>query len=114
MHELSIALSLLDLITEECQKHGVERLKKIKVVAGELAGVVPEALKFSFEVVSEGTVAEGAELEVEVRPLQAVCQDCGAEFIIENMKFRCPQCRSRDLKRSAGDELFIDYLETAD
>ncbi|SRR5690554_4690078 len=114
MHELSIAMSLIDLITQECKNHGVDRLKKVKVVAGELAGVVPEALKFSFEVVSEGTVAEGAELEIEVRPLQAICQDCSTEFIIEKMKFRCPQCESRNLKRSAGDELFIDYLETAD
>ncbi|MBO8126658.1 MAG: hydrogenase maturation nickel metallochaperone HypA [Firmicutes bacterium] len=114
MHELSIAMSLMEIIEEECRKNQVKKVRKVKVVVGEMAGIVPDSLKFSFEVVSQDTVADGAELELEVRPVTALCQDCSEEFVVEEFRFRCPKCGSRNAKRLGGDELYIDYIETDD
>lgn len=114
MHELSIAMSLIEIIKEECLKNEVQKLKKVKLVVGELAGIVPESLQFGFEVVSEGTPAEGAELEIELRPVRGQCQECGHEFEVQEFRFRCPSCESTSVKRVGGDELYIDYLETAE
>ncbi len=114
MHELSIAMSLVEIIKDECQKNKVEKLKKVKLVVGQMAGIVPDSLQFGFEVVSEGTPAEGAELEIEVKPITACCQKCGANFEVTEFRFRCPQCQSLAVKKQGGDELYIEYLETLD
>jgi hydrogenase nickel incorporation protein HypA/HybF len=65
MHELSIALSLVELASEELARLGDVRLGAVHVRVGTLSGVVPEALRFSFDVAADGTTIAGARLEIE-------------------------------------------------
>ena len=64
MHELSIALSIIDLGAEEMRLHGGERVRSIRIDLGSLSGVASEALRFSFGLACEGTPAEGSRLIV--------------------------------------------------
>ena len=65
MHELSIALDLVDVAQEELARHGGERIRAVHIELGPLAGVAREALMFSFGIACEGTAAEGSRLIIE-------------------------------------------------
>lgn len=68
MHELSIAMSLVELASTEATRPGIERVLALYVRVGDLSGVAVEALKFSFDIAAAGTPIEGARLEIEHRP----------------------------------------------
>ena len=111
MHELSIATNIVNLIEEQRKEHGFERVSKIYLKIGEFSSVVPEALEFSFSIAAKGTVAEAAELVIEIIPLMLRCKTCGKEFHTEPYIFICPDCGNTDLEMLSGTELQIDSLE---
>lgn len=114
MHELSIAQSVIELIESEAARHAARRIRKVRLVVGEMSAVVPEALQFCFEVASEGTVAEGAGLEIEKRPLKARCKSCGREFAVQDYTFICPSCGGYHTETISGNELYVDCIEIDD
>ena len=111
MHELSIAQSLLDIVLQEATAHGVNQVTKVGVKVGAYSAVVPDALRFSFDLITPGTLAEGAELAIEEVPLKGLCQDCQREIDMSSPTYECPHCQSRNIQLTQGQELFIDYLE---
>ena len=111
MHELAIAESLLRIVQDESEKHGLLRVNQVRLRIGQLSTVVPRALSFSFEVISQGTLAEGAHLDMEMVPLTGHCQDCDADFEIDNYLFLCPQCGGTLVMIVSGKELEIVDIE---
>ena len=111
MHELAIAESLLQIVAEEAQRHNLEKVHVIRLQIGVLAGVVPEALTFSFEMVSQNTVASGAVLEIETPLVVAQCLDCDVRFEVHDQVFLCPHCGRPDLKLVSGRELSLVNIE---
>jgi hydrogenase nickel incorporation protein HypA/HybF len=111
MHELAIAESLLRIVQDESRKHGLQRVNQVRVRIGQLSTIVPRALSFSFEAISQGTLAEGAHLAMEMVPVTAHCQDCDADFEIENYLFLCPQCGGTLVMLLSGRELEIVDIE---
>jgi hydrogenase nickel incorporation protein HypA/HybF len=108
MHELSMA----DAIVSVAAKHADgRRVALVEVKVGRLRQVVPSALEFAFELVSEGTPVEGAELRIEEVPVHVVCQGCGAESRVAQFPFACASCDSLDVEVRSGDELLVDALE---
>jgi hydrogenase nickel incorporation protein HypA/HybF len=65
MHELSIALSIIDGVTEEAGQHGGGAVRAVHLRLGRLSGVVREALLFAYDQACEGTLLEGSELRIE-------------------------------------------------
>lgn len=115
MHELSIAESLLKIIGEEMEKHGVTRLTRVKIVCGQMSAIVPEALEMAFEVLTAGTPQEGAVIELEERPIRVRCRECGQEFSPskeEMYLMPCPHCDT-ELGHTllSGKELYIEHIE---
>ena len=107
MHELSIA----DAIVQIALTHAGERkIEAIELKVGHLRQVVPDALAFAFTLVSEGTVAEGAELLLEEVPAAGVCRDCGEESEFEGFPLACEGCGSLDVEVVRGEELLVDAL----
>jgi hydrogenase nickel incorporation protein HypA/HybF len=84
---------------------------QVRLRIGKLSTVVPEALSFSFEVIAQGSLAEGAELATEVVPVTAHCKDCGVDFEMESHFFLCPQCGRAVLALVSGKELEIVDIE---
>ena len=111
MHEVSIAQGLMKILEDETNKHDVSRVTRVHLRIGELSTCVPDALTFAFEVVSEGTVAEGAELKIEVVPARGRCEKCDIEFDVDSTMFLCPQCGGIAAEIVSGKELDIAEIE---
>ncbi|NVM20159.1 MAG: hydrogenase maturation nickel metallochaperone HypA [Desulfobacterales bacterium] len=111
MHEVSIAQSMLKIIEDESDKHGVSRVTQLHVRIGSLSTVVPEALSFAFEVITKGTVAEDAELNIEVVPAVGRCRNCNIDFKVDSALFLCPECGEIAAEIICGKELEISHIE---
>jgi hydrogenase nickel incorporation protein HypA/HybF len=106
MHELSIAVTVAESAERTAREHGADSVESIRLRIGELAGVVPDALRFSFEVVAEGTALAGAELLIEEVPARARCTSCGTEFAVGMPPLMwCPQCDQATAELLTGREL---------
>lgn len=108
MHELSIAASIVEIAAAHAEGR---RVVVVHVRIGHLRQVVPSALAFSFELVAEGTVVEGAKLEIESVPVEGLCRGCGAHNRLPAFPLRCGSCGSFDLELVAGEELLVESLE---
>src|SRR5262245_60011878 len=93
MHELSVAVALVDLACEAAARLRAPRIDAVHVSIGPLAGIVEEALSFSFEMAAAGTLVEGATLRFERVPIIAFCAVCHEEKVISTPQhLRCPTC----------------------
>jgi hydrogenase nickel incorporation protein HypA/HybF len=108
---MSIAQTLLELVSEESQHHGLKQVKVIKLQVGTLAAVVPEALNFCFELLSRDTIASGGTLDIETVPAVARCPECQMLFEVENLVFLCPQCGGPTMDLVSGRELTLVSIE---
>lgn len=111
MHELSVTQGILDIVIDEAKKHNVQHVCSIKLMVGNLSGVMPQLIQDYFDLLTVGTVAEGAKLIVERVPAAIKCEKCGVESIIEKFRLKCPQCDSIEVKITAGKEFYIDSME---
>lgn len=111
MHELGIATSILEAVRKERTRLNGARVTKVGVRIGELAGVSPDALSFSFEILVKGTDLEPLALEIEFLSRRHQCSECKNEFTVVDYKFDCPACGSRETRCIGGDELGLSYLE---
>ena len=110
MHELTIATNIKKVV-EESLKDKTAKVCKIKLQIGKLTAVVPDSLRFCFQFVSEGTSAEGADLEIEEIPVRGKCQKCGSDFVIDEPVFICPLCGSNQIELLSGRELMVESRE---
>ena len=113
MHELAIMQSVLEIVSNEAEKHGASQANKIKLRIGSFTGIVKEALEFSFMAIKPGTVAEQAALEIEEVPLRKHCRGCEQVFQTPNdFTFLCPVCQ-QPLEILSGREMQVEYIDFA-
>ncbi len=113
MHEVSLALSLLDLVEENCRATGFQTVSSVKVQVGKVSGILPEALTFAFDSVKRETaIARDSKLIIEMVPLGGVCSTCKRNFTTDELYvFECPSCSSPSFKINQGHELKLIELE---
>jgi hydrogenase nickel incorporation protein HypA/HybF len=112
VHELSIAHAVVDAVVEAA---GRARVSQVDLRVGGLSGVVPDALRFSFEVAAQGTVCEGAALVVEEVPVTVWCDRCAALGAIgPPLRFRCPTCGELTADVRGGRELDLVSITVAE
>jgi hydrogenase nickel incorporation protein HypA/HybF len=107
MHELAITRNIVAIVSEAAGDH---RVRCVTLDVGRLSGVMPDAIAFCFEAAAEGTVLEGARLEIRLIDGRGQCEDCGSEFSTETIFAPCP-CGSRRVVRLAGEELMVKTME---
>ncbi len=111
MHELSIASQLVDQVIQHAQANDAIHVREVIVKVGAMQLVVPEALHTAFEAVTEGTIAEGATLEIrEVQPM-AKCRACRNEFSPEIGNYVCPQCGQANAQIIQGNDIVLHTIE---
>jgi hydrogenase nickel incorporation protein HypA/HybF len=111
MHEMSLTESVVDILAEEGRRQGFARVKKVWLEIGVLSGVEPEAMEFCFDVVTRGTLAEGASLEIVRTPGQGWCLDCEKTVALAERFGTCPDCGGGRVQMTAGDEMRVKELE---
>ncbi len=109
MHELAITQSIVDTVL---QRTGDRKVTTVRLRVGQLAGVVPDALRFCFDLVIAGSPLEGAELVMEQPAGEAHCRRCGDDFHLPDLILLCP-CGSADVDILAGRELQVCSVEVA-
>lgn len=107
MHELSITRTVVTTVTLRMRD---ARVCRIRLEVGQLSGLVPDAVRFCFEMVAAGTTCEGATLEIDEPPGKAVCRTCGAAFETGEVLPLC-DCGSADIEVQGGQELRIREVE---
>lgn len=112
MHELSIALSILDAAAEEAARHGAGRVRAVHLKLGLLSGVVKEALVSAFEMARADSPLAEAELRIEETPIRIRCPRCRADRpIVSVQEFVCADCGAASAEVTQGRELEVVALE---
>jgi len=109
MHELSIANAIVEACVERASGG---RVIRVRLEIGALAAVMPDAVRFCFDVCAKDTVLEDAELEIVEIPGQAICRDCAGAVAL-TAPIGCCTCGSSNLRIVAGEELRVKELELA-
>jgi hydrogenase nickel incorporation protein HypA/HybF len=112
MHEVSIALSLLDIVEKKCREGGYQTVDSVRVRVGKASGVLPEAFSFALEVVKKETIAQGSRFIIDLVPLGGTCSACERKFETEEPFIaECPFCGSPSFRITQGNELEIVEME---
>lgn len=107
MHELGLTQQLVETLAARA---GEQRVARVVVEVGRLAAVLPDALRFCFGLCAEGTVLEGAVLQIDEVPGRARCTACSAELHLDKPFGRCA-CGNSDLEWLSGEELRVVSME---
>ncbi|MES9945888.1 MAG: hydrogenase maturation nickel metallochaperone HypA [Candidatus Thiodiazotropha sp.] len=111
MHEMSLCEGVLNVLEEQALSQGYSRVKQVWLEIGSLSGVEPEAMRFSFDAVMNGSIADGARLEIIHLPGEAWCMQCSKPVQVSARYQPCPVCGSYQLQVTGGDEMRIKELE---
>lgn len=114
MHELSIATSIVEIAEEHTRRQGGRRVVGVTLRIGRLSCVHEDALRYSFDLVTEGTLLAGATLAVIEVPVLIWCPTCQAEVELPGIqRFACPACGHLSGDIRAGRELDIESIQIA-
>jgi hydrogenase nickel incorporation protein HypA/HybF len=111
MHEMSLVESVVALVEDERRKQDFSRVRLIRLAVGVLGHAEPEALRFCFDAVTRGTIAEGARLEIEQVPGEGWCGSCRRSVSLCERFAACAECGDTQVKMTAGGELRLSELE---
>jgi hydrogenase nickel incorporation protein HypA/HybF len=109
MHEMALTQSLVEAV---CEHAAGRHVHSVRLEVGALCAVVPDAMTFCFELATEGTVADGARLDIDLRPGTAHCRSCAAHFELTDPILLCP-CGSADVEVLTGRDLKILSMEVS-
>jgi len=115
MHEMGIAMEIVEIaissIPDNIKNVCVER---VNLKVGKLAAIVPDSLRFCFDIVSKDTPLAGAKLNIEEIPVVARCRECDFKWTINSPVFKCKKCKSGLIDILSGRELDIISIEVVD
>jgi hydrogenase nickel incorporation protein HypA/HybF len=111
MHEVSLMEQAVHVALAAAKSSGGERILGLRLRVGVMSGVVPEAMRFAFDVVCRNTIADGARLEIEAVPATCWCVACQKEFPYAEFLSECPHCHNVSGELCHGRELEIAAVE---
>ncbi|MFN8206276.1 MAG: hydrogenase maturation nickel metallochaperone HypA [Bacteroidales bacterium] len=114
MHELSIAMSIVDSVIEAAEREGAARIESFTLEIGALAGIDLESLEFALGSAVLNTVLEGVRYKIDAIPARGKCPGCQAEFHVVELFDPCPQCGTFHPRILSGTEMKIKSIEIED
>lgn len=111
MHESSVIESILNIVVDKVNNSQSVKIKKISIIVGEDTGFMGDSLQFYFNRYSEGTIAEGAVLDMSFVKSKLICPKCGIYFERKRFEFNCPDCAEEGEPTKIGKECYIDSIE---
>lgn len=113
MHETAVVEGLMRILTEQAKANKVGRVIAVKLRIGKLRGIDSRQIRLAFEIFAEGTLAEGARLDIEDVGVTARCNVCDTVFEVAQYRFVCSGCGGSDAEVLTGRELYIESFEAA-
>jgi hydrogenase nickel incorporation protein HypA/HybF len=112
MHEVSIVEALIEQVEGEVERAGASgRVTRLGLSIGRLSGVHADSIRFAFELLSPGTILEGADLEIDEPRAVCVCSACGARTELEELSLDCPGCGDVDITLHGGQEMLLQTID---
>ena len=112
MHELPITQSILEIALRHAENAEAVKITDLYLVIGELSSVIDDSIQFHWEILSQGTLAEGSRLHFERIPARLVCGDCGNSYTLEDGTLTaCTECGSLQVKVVEGEEFRLDSIQ---
>jgi hydrogenase nickel incorporation protein HypA/HybF len=112
MHEMGLVQNIIEILEHQAHLNNASRVVSVQLEFGALTAVLPAAITFAFEILSKGSVMEGAQLDVTIIPIKVSCSDCGKEAILQEYQPFCPACSSPALRITGGrDEMRVASME---
>lgn len=111
MHEMSLAEGVLQILEDAARAQSFQRVKTVWLEIGRLSSVEPEAMRFCFDAVTRGSLADGARLEIVDVPGSGQCLSCGAQVEIAAVYDPCPKCGDYPVRPTGGTEMRVKELE---
>lgn len=110
MHEVALAEGVLRIVANAASACAAQRVHTVWLEIGALAHVEPRALRFCFDAVTRGSVADGAALEIVTTPGMAWCMPCGERVPLARLGDACPRCGSHQLQIVGGEEMRVKEI----
>ena len=111
MHEMALCEGVLQILVANAKAQGYHQVKRVWLEIGGLSGVETEAMRFGFDVVTKGTLADRARLEIIEIPGEAWCMQCSKTVPVKQRFDACPECGSYQLQVTGGDQMRVKELE---
>jgi hydrogenase nickel incorporation protein HypA/HybF len=111
MHELPFVESILQITLEHAEKAGARKVVALDLVIGQMTSIVDDSVQFYWDILSRGTLAQGARLKFQRLLALYRCQDCGHTYSLDGHHLACPQCDSACVQLVQGDELRLESIE---
>jgi hydrogenase nickel incorporation protein HypA/HybF len=110
MHEFSLVLNIIDIVTEYAVKENAKEVKEVEIEVGELSGVVYDALEFALQTAVKGTLMEHTAFHIQVIKGMARCTECLHEFKTDSLFKSCPECKTCAPDIIKGKELRVKSI----
>ncbi len=111
MHELPITQSILKIANDHANQSGATRVTDLYLVIGQLSSIVDDSIQFYWDIISKGTLCQGATLHFQRIPAKLLCLDCNKTYTLEGELMACPHCQSIRVQVVEGEEFRLDSIE---
>ena len=111
MHELSLAMSVREIVEDAAEKNGSKKVNEVNIIVGEFSSVSVDALEFAMEVAKKGSVFENAKINIKSAKTILTCSQCNSETTMEDYIFKCSTCGSTSVRIISGDRMYVESID---
>lgn len=111
MHEYAVTKSVINTVVEEAKKVDAKKVSKVTLVVGDLSSIVDESVQMYFDLIAEGTVVHGAQLEFKRVRAELYCLGCEKNYVKPASGLECPDCGIMGVLTDKGKEFYIESIE---
>ena len=111
MHELTLTEQIASIAIKHGDKNGADKITDLYLVLGELSSVIDDSVQFYWDMITEGTICEGAKLHFKRIPAHFRCNACGQEYELADGELSpCPKCQSTQMEILQGKEFHLESI----
>jgi hydrogenase nickel incorporation protein HypA/HybF len=111
MHEYPLTDRIVRIAVETAERQNAKKVTAVSLVIGETSGVIAESVQMYFDMIAQGTLAEGAVLNIRAVKPQMRCPRCNKNFIRPRFSFECPDCGTLGSPTDIGKEFYVESVE---
>lgn len=111
MHEYPITQQIIKIAENHCREAGANKVSAVNLVVGDYSGFIGDSIQMYFDIISEGTLCDGAKINIKRVKPKLQCHQCGAYFERKLFSFECPECGGEGGPTEIGKEFYIDSIE---